>query len=86
MGAREGCYMTNLTDWDYRNVRDFDYSGEYWDKNHKGKFSDPTDYNTNLGNQLRNSLGLDIVTFDREQSQFFKKVYKNFERTRRLIE
>jgi hypothetical protein len=24
-GARLGCYMTNLTDWDYINVRDFDY-------------------------------------------------------------
>lgn len=24
-GARLGCYMTNLTDWDFVNVRDFDY-------------------------------------------------------------
>ena len=24
-GARLGCYMTNLTNWDYLNVRDFDY-------------------------------------------------------------
>ncbi len=24
-GARLGCYMTNLTDWDYVNVRNFDY-------------------------------------------------------------
>jgi hypothetical protein len=24
-GARLGCYMTTLTDWDYINVRDFDY-------------------------------------------------------------
>jgi hypothetical protein len=24
-GARLGCYMTNLTDWDYLNVRDFEY-------------------------------------------------------------
>jgi hypothetical protein len=24
-GARLGCYMTNLTDWDYVQVRDFDY-------------------------------------------------------------
>ena len=24
-GARLGCYMTNLTDWDYINVRDFEY-------------------------------------------------------------
>jgi len=24
-GARLGCYMTNLTDWDYINVREFEY-------------------------------------------------------------
>jgi len=24
-GARLGCYMTNLTDWDFINVRDFEY-------------------------------------------------------------
>lgn len=24
-GARLGCYMTNLTDWDFVNVRDFEY-------------------------------------------------------------
>jgi len=23
LGARQGCYMTNCTDWDYANVRDF---------------------------------------------------------------
>lgn len=27
-GARLGCYMTNLTDWDFVNVRDFDHLNE----------------------------------------------------------
>lgn len=76
MGAREGCYMTNLTDWDYRNVRDFDYLTEYWNKEHKGKFADVTEYSNYLGVQLRRSLDLDVVTFDSEQSKFFKKVYR----------
>lgn len=30
-GARLGCYMTNLTDWDYLNVRDFDYLNTLFD-------------------------------------------------------
>ena len=29
-GARLGCYMTNLTDWDYVNVRDFEYINKFW--------------------------------------------------------
>jgi hypothetical protein len=80
MGAREGCYMTNLTDWDYRNVRDFDYLAEHWDKEHKGKFADPTEYNNYLGVQLRKNLDLDVVSFDKEQSKFFKKVYRTHNR------
>ena len=27
-GAREGCYPTNCTDWDFVNVRDFEYLNE----------------------------------------------------------
>ena len=80
MGAREGCYLTNLTDWDYRNVRDFDYLNEHWDKEHKGKFADITEYSNYLGVQLRRSLDLDVVTFDSEQSKFFKKVYRTHNR------
>lgn len=30
-GARLGCYMTNLTDWDYINVRDFEYLNNMWE-------------------------------------------------------
>ncbi len=29
-GARLGCQMTNLTDWDYVNVRDFEYLNDLW--------------------------------------------------------
>lgn len=31
-GARMGCHMANLTDWDYINVRDFEYLNNMWDK------------------------------------------------------
>jgi hypothetical protein len=36
-GARLGCYMTNLTDWDYINVRDFDYLNNFFEED-KMKF------------------------------------------------
>ena len=76
MGAREGCYMTNLTDWDYRNVRDFDYLTEYWNTQGYGPATDLTYRNDWLEKQLRNYLGLDVVTLTSAQSQFFKHVYK----------
>lgn len=31
-GARLGCYMINLTDWDYINVRDFEYLNTMWNE------------------------------------------------------
>ncbi len=37
-GARLGCHMTNLTDWDYVNVRDFKYLNELFDSI-EGKFA-----------------------------------------------
>jgi len=76
MGAREGCYMTNLTDWDYRNVRDFDYLTEYWNTQGYAPSTDLAYRNGWLEKQLRNDLELDVVTFDSNQSKFFKHVYK----------
>jgi len=37
-GARLGCYMTNLTDWDYINVRDFEYLNKLFEEEVKPKF------------------------------------------------
>lgn len=34
-GARLGCHMTNLTDWDYINVRDFEYLNRLFDEEKK---------------------------------------------------
>ena len=31
-GAREGMYKTMCTDWDYVNVRDFEYLNNLWNK------------------------------------------------------
>jgi len=37
-GARMGCYMANLTDWDYINVRDFKYLNDMWAEQVAPKF------------------------------------------------
>jgi len=41
-GARLGCYMTNLTDWDFINVRDFDYLNAFFENEVKPKFKATT--------------------------------------------
>ena len=81
LGAREGCYKTNLTDWDYRNVRDFDYLTEYWNANLKDISKEELErYMHFYQVELRRRLDLDVVTFDGEQSKFFKKVYRTHRR------
>lgn len=38
-GARLGFYMTNLTDWDFVNVRDFEYLNQFFDTEVAPKFA-----------------------------------------------
>ncbi len=38
-GARLGCQMTNLTDWDYLNVRDFDWLNNFFEKEIMPRFA-----------------------------------------------
>ena len=40
LGAREGAYKTNCTDWDYSNVRDFEYLTNYWAEQGYGPATD----------------------------------------------
>lgn len=37
-GTRLGCYKTNLTDWDYINVRDFEYLNTFFENEVKERF------------------------------------------------
>ena len=81
-GAREGLVMTMLTDWDYTNVRDFQYLNELF----AGREEMPDDVLHseifNSGNQLINELEIPIATqpLNEEQSAFFKAVNNNFGR------
>lgn len=78
-GARQGCYMTNCTDWDYINVRDFKWLNNFWE-DHESLITDkmlPYEI-TGLGETLKFELGLLMSdTFDKDQSILFKSLYTN---------
>ena len=72
-GARAGTMLTMCTEWDYRQVQDFDVLAELWDKY---KDHEP-DNCREMGEALRRVLGLPIVDMDPEESAFFKHHYKS---------
>lgn len=78
LGARHGCYKTNLSSWDYVSVRDFSHLQELYDAEMK-------DVNSNnilekikfYGDELSNQLDLDCSIIDEAGSRFFKRVHLN---------
>ena len=77
IGAREGCYMINCTDWDYAQVRDFEYLTEFWKEKGYGPTTDTSDYFNWLGTELKHKCGLEVSNIDSDGSKFFKTVYQN---------
>jgi hypothetical protein len=78
LGAREGCYKTNCVDWDYSNVRDFDWLTSYWDTTHKNKTESQLKEEIKFyGEDLRYRLDLEISELDEHGSKFFKQIYEN---------
>jgi hypothetical protein len=77
-GAREELYKTMCTDWDFLNVRDFDYLNEYWDSKNMSEEGMELE-TTYLGERLIEELDLPIALdpLDANQSKFFKTVYQN---------
>lgn len=75
-GAREGLYKTMCTDWDYVNVRDFEYLNNYWDNKDMSDIDEQTEV---LGDKLMNELSVPIAVecLNADQSAFFKTVYQN---------
>lgn len=77
LGAREGCYKTNCTDWDYANVRDFEWLTAYWAEQGYGPATD-IDYRIKwLGDELKSKCGLELMDPTADASKFFKTVYNN---------
>jgi len=88
-GARQGLYKTMCTDWDYINVRDFEYLNSMW-KEVEPKVSTEglQDSIEELGGILINKLDIPIAEtpLDSKQSKFFKEVYDNPNRIAEIID
>ena len=80
LGAREGVYKTMCTDWDFVNVRDFEYLNDLWEEEYE-HLEDEELYNAIVerGEDLIREMDLPISPkpFDEGQSKFFKEVYQN---------
>lgn len=90
-GAREGLYKTMCTDWDYVQVRDFEYLNSLWDSKYSKITEDMLSYEImGLGASLINDLNIPIAEnpLNAQQSKFFKSVYQHPSRTdhQRFIE
>jgi hypothetical protein len=78
-GARQGCYMTNCTDWDYVNVRDFKWLNQFWEDQNatltEDRMKDEVEI---LGEKLKSELDIPVSSpLDPIQSKFFKEVFTN---------
>ena len=71
-GARLGTYMTMLTDWEHTDVQWFDNYISLWEEH---KNVDPAFEAANIGDSLKDKLGLPMCALDKEQSKFFKRHY-----------
>lgn len=78
LGAREGAALTNCTDWDYSNVRDFEWLTNYWEEHYENASSETKTEQINFyGKELRDKCGLEIANMDPAASTMFKIVYNN---------
>lgn len=73
-GARQGTYMTMLTDWDYREVQWFDALEDLWSKAQTLGFDSII---TAHEDALRTQLDLPMCQMTAEQSKFFKHHYRS---------
>lgn len=73
-GARQGTYMTMLSDWDYRDVQSFDALDELW----KTTFAnDPAEVIQRYQEQLKTQLDLPMNVLMPAESKFFKHHYRS---------
>lgn len=73
-GARQGTYMTMLTNWNYREVQDFDCLRDIWNT---VESSDPRVMAGRVGIELATQLNLPMAMLQTEHSAFFKHHYRS---------
>ena len=85
LGARQGSYLTNLTDFDWIQIRDSDYLSTYFKSQVSTTISDANimekihELGTHLVEQLHFPIAVEPLS--PQQSIFHKSVYRNPERT-----
>jgi hypothetical protein len=72
-GSRMGTYMTMLTDWNYRQVQNFDALEKLWATVVE---QDPELLANRVADDLTTQLDLPMMSMFAEQSQFFKHHYR----------
>jgi hypothetical protein len=79
LGARQGCYMTNCTDWDFTNVRNFQYLNTLWKETVEEKTEDDILEEISMyGLKIEKTLLIPCPKILGDtQNQFFKTVYQN---------
>ena len=73
LGARMGTWMTNCTDWNYIDVRDFEILRNMYEQNinHDNIENDASE----LGEKIKINLGLDWPDFTPQQSRYILDLY-----------
>jgi hypothetical protein len=73
-GSRMGTYMTMLTEWDHRQVQNFDALEDLWSTVIN---QDPELVANRVAEELVVQLDLPVMTMFAEQSRFFKHHYRS---------
>jgi hypothetical protein len=73
LGARMGTWMTNCTDWNYIDVRDFEILKNIYENNVNHATVEQDIYE--LGTKIKHRLGLDWPWLDAQQSKFTLDLY-----------
>ena len=85
LGARQGFYLTNFSNWDYVNVRDFKYLNQYWQDNVSHYTEEQAVAEADRLSNLMSSRVEIPQTFSSDQSKFFKRFDVNPARRSRLV-
>ena len=73
-GARQGTYMTMLTEWDYTKVQDFDELAGLWKS---VQYQEPNTLAGRMAEELQTQLNLPMHYTQAGESQFFKHHYQS---------
>ena len=74
-GSQLGTYMTMLSEWDHRDVQDFDCLKDLWKEFQKSQYTD--DFLYELAQALEKQLGLTVSSLTPSASAFFKHHYRS---------